>query len=107
MFGLFRPTCPCDPAAKSWLEERLGWLARQVGLHILLEGPIILPTDEFFPDPYDRSPKAVRRMFPRVCTYIEGDPDAGESKRFTAPTPPGILAIAPALGLAAGRGARG
>ena len=23
MFNLFRPTCPCDPAAKAWVEERL------------------------------------------------------------------------------------
>jgi hypothetical protein len=45
MFGWFRPTCPCDPAAKRWVEERLRWLTRQFGLHILLERPIILPTD--------------------------------------------------------------
>jgi hypothetical protein len=37
MFGWFRPGCPCDPAAKSWVEERLQWLSKQFGLHILLE----------------------------------------------------------------------
>ena len=61
MFGWFRPTCPCDPAAKRWVEGRLQWLSRQFGLHVLLERPIILPTDEFFPNPYDGSPTAVRR----------------------------------------------
>ena len=44
MFGWFRPTCPCDPAAKQWVEDRLQWLTRQFGLHILLERPIILPS---------------------------------------------------------------
>jgi hypothetical protein len=67
MFGLFRPTCPCDAEAKRWLEDRLRWLSSQFGLHILLERPIILPTDEFFPDPYFYSAKfggGVRRKVP-------------------------------------------
>jgi len=99
---LFRPTCPCDPAAKRWVEDRLRWLAGQFGLHILLEGPIILPTDEFFPDPYDGSPKAVRRMFRRVCTYMEVDPEAVEIKLFTDPTPGPMAALDPLRGFAAG-----
>jgi hypothetical protein len=82
MFGWFRPRCPCDPAAKRWTEERLQWLARQFGLHILLERPIILPTSEYFPDPWDGSPKAVRRMFRRVCEYMHVDPDSIELKLF-------------------------
>ena len=75
MFGWFGPTCPCDPAAKRWVESRLQWLTQQFGLHILLERPIILPTPEFFPDPWDGSPKAVRAMFRRVCGYMGVDPD--------------------------------
>src|SRR3954451_13366490 len=75
MFGWFRPTCPCDPAAKRWVEERLQWLTRQFGLSILLERPVILPTDEFFPDPYDGTPKTVKLMFNRVCDYMGVDPD--------------------------------
>lgn len=102
MFGWFRPTCPCDPAAKRWVEERLQWLARQFGLHILLERPVILPTDEFFPDPYDGSPNAVRRLFRRVCNYMEVDPDAVEMKLFTDRTPGSMAAIDPARGFAAG-----
>jgi len=75
MFGWFAPSCPCDPAAKRWMEDRLKWLAKQFGLHILLEAPVILPTAEFFPDPWDGSPKAVRRMFRRVCGYMHVNPD--------------------------------
>lgn len=75
MFGWFRPSCPCDPAAKRWTEERLRWLSKQFGLHIMLERPIILPTNEYFPDAWDSSKKAGRRMFHRVCEYMGVDPD--------------------------------
>jgi hypothetical protein len=102
MFGWFRPTCPCDPAAKRWLEDRLQWLSRQFGLHILLERPIILPTDAFFPDPYDGSPQAVRRLFRRVCKYMEVNPDAVDIQLSTDRTPGSIMDIDPTQGFAAG-----
>jgi hypothetical protein len=102
MFGWFRPTCPCDPAAKSWVENRLQWLSRQFGLHILLERPIILPTDAFFPDPYDGSPKTARKMFRRVCGYMGVDPESVEIKLFTDRTPGSLVAIDPSAGFAAG-----
>ena len=102
MFGWFQPVCPCDPAAKQWVEQRLQWLTRQFGLHILLERPIILPTEEYFPDPWDGSKKAVRRMFGRVCGYMGVDPDEMELKLFDDPTPHSVHAIDPTLGFAAG-----
>jgi hypothetical protein len=83
MFGWFAPTCPCDPVAKQWVEDRLSWLSQQFGLHILLERPIILPIAEFFPDPWDGSRKAVRCMFRRVCEYMMVDPEDVELKIFT------------------------
>jgi hypothetical protein len=75
MFGLFQPTCPCDPAAKRWVEGRLRWLTEQFGLPMLLEWPIILPTPSFFPDPWDGTEKAARTMFRRVCDYMRVEPD--------------------------------
>lgn len=102
MFGWFRPTCPCDPEAKRWVEDRLQWLTRQFGLHIFLERPVILPTDQFFPDPYDGSPKAVKRMFRRVCSYMQVDPDDVEIKLYTDQTPGSVVAIDPTRGYAAG-----
>jgi hypothetical protein len=103
MFGWFRPTCPCDPAAKRWVEDRLQWLARQFGLHILLERPIVLPTEEFFPDAYDGSLKAARRLFERVCGYMEVDPDTMELKLYMDRTPGSVFANDPSRGFAAGR----
>ncbi len=102
MFGWFRPTCPCDPAATRWVEERLKWLSKHFGLHILLERPVILPTPEFFPDPWDGSPQAVRRMFRRVCQYMAVDPESVEMQLYTDRTPGSISAIDPTRGFAAG-----
>jgi hypothetical protein len=102
MFGWFRPSCPCDPAAKCWVEDRLQWLTRQFGLHLLLERPVILPTDDFFPDPYDGSPKTVRLMFRRVCDYMAVDPDDVGIELFTDHTPGSLAALDPGRGFAAG-----
>jgi hypothetical protein len=82
MFSWFRPVCPCDPAAKRWVEDRLRWLTRQFGLHVLLERPIILPTEEFFPDPWDGSTKAACAMFHRVCEYMGVDRTCVELRFF-------------------------
>lgn len=102
MFGWFLPTCPCDPAAKRWVEDSLQWLSRQFGLHILLERPVILPTAEFFPDPWDGSTKAARTTFRRVCSYMNIDPGTVELKFFNDPTPHSIHMIDPTRGFAAG-----
>jgi hypothetical protein len=75
MFGLFRPSCPCDPAAKAWVEERLQWLVEEFDDTCLSGRPVILPTPEFFPDPYDGSKKAVRALLDRVCDYMGVVPD--------------------------------
>jgi hypothetical protein len=70
MFGWFRPTCPVDAAAKAWIEERMQWLAGEFAEELGYEFRVIEPTPEFFPDPYDGSRKAVRRLFERVCGYM-------------------------------------
>lgn len=68
---LFPPSCPCDPAAKEWVEERLEWLAEEFDDHAFNGRRVVLPTAEFFPDPYDGSTKAARRVFNRVCEYMD------------------------------------
>jgi hypothetical protein len=56
---LFSPSCPCDPAAKHWVEERLQWLSEEFDDHAFNGRHLVLPTPEFFPDPYDGSKGAV------------------------------------------------
>ncbi|HKB02043.1 MAG TPA: hypothetical protein VKD90_07475 [Gemmataceae bacterium] len=75
MFGWFRPTCPCDPAAKAWVEERLQWLVEEFDDTCFSDRHVMLPTPEFFPDPYDGSKKAVRTLLDRVCEYMGVLPD--------------------------------
>jgi len=71
MFGwLFGSACPLDPHAKAWVETRLAWLRDEFGADDLYGGPVILPTPEFFPDPYDGSRRAVFDLFDRVCDYM-------------------------------------
>lgn len=72
---LFRPSCPCDPAAKAWVEERLEWLAEEFEDSAFTGRRIVLPTPELFPDPYDGSKKAVRKLLNRVCGYMDVVPD--------------------------------
>jgi len=72
---LFPPSCPCDPAAKAWVEERLHWLSEEFEDHAFNGRRIVLPTPEFFPDPYDGSKRAVRALLNRVCEFLDVVPD--------------------------------
>lgn len=72
---LFPPSCPCDPAAKAWVEERLEWLADEFDDSAFSGRRVVLPTPEFFPDPYDGSKKSVRLLLNRVCEYMDVVPD--------------------------------
>jgi hypothetical protein len=76
MLGWFRPTCPCDPAAKAWVEDRLRWLSGQFDEHAFNGRPLVLPTPAFFPDSYDGSRRAARALLGRVCTYMGVDRDS-------------------------------
>ena len=74
MFGWFASSdCPADFRAKTWVEDQLEWLSGEFPdwLH---EHPVVEPTARFFPDEYDRSPRAVRRMVDRVCRYMDVAP---------------------------------
>lgn len=72
---LFKPSCPCDPAAKGWVEERLAWLADEFDDHAFNGRRIVLPAPQFFPDPYDGTKIAVRGLLDRVCEYMDVVPD--------------------------------
>ena len=71
MFGwLFGSDCPLDPPGKAWVEDRLAWLRDEFGADELYGRAFVLPTPEFFPDPYDGSRDAVFPLFDRVCDYM-------------------------------------
>jgi hypothetical protein len=71
MFGLFKPTCPCDSAAKDWVERRLQWLVEEFDDTVFTGRQVVRPMPDFFPDAYDGSKKAVRTLLDRVCEYMD------------------------------------
>jgi hypothetical protein len=73
MFGWFRPRCPVEPDQKSWTEQRMAWLTRQFGLERLHDVTVILPTPEYFPDPYAGTRQDAKALFERVCRYMDVD----------------------------------
>lgn len=82
MFGWFSPKCPVDPGMKRWIEARVGWLLGQFGETKVLSAPMILPNEEFYPDVYDESEEAGRRLFARSCEYMHFDPARVELKFY-------------------------
>jgi hypothetical protein len=82
MFGFFRPTCPVDPCAKAWIEDRLEWLAGEFDRDVFTRRAVVLPLQEFFPDNYDASDESVRALLNRVCRYMDADPARVELNLF-------------------------
>lgn len=75
MFGWFRPTCPVDLATKTWIEQRFQWLTEEFSSKKLVDREVILPTPEYFPEPYDGSKKSAKKLLYRVCRYMEIEPE--------------------------------
>jgi tetratricopeptide (TPR) repeat protein len=83
MFDWFQPKCPVDADVKRWIERRTAWLIDQFGWPCLRGRATILPTAEYFPDPYDGSPEEVRRLLDRVCRYMDVDPGRVELEFYS------------------------
>jgi hypothetical protein len=81
MWGLFKskpPPCPVEDDYRQWLEGRWGWLSEQLGADTPRQVQVVLPTPEFFPDPFHGKPEDVPPMFARVARYM-----GVESQPFT------------------------
>lgn len=74
MFGWFRPRCPLDLREKVWIEYWTRWLIDQLGVDRIRKAPVILPTQEFFPDPFEPTSAAIESVYRRVCGYLGIDP---------------------------------
>jgi HEAT repeat protein len=70
MFGWFAPKCPLDTWEKTWTETRMRWLADKFGIDRALKAEVVLPTEEYFPEPYQPTPEDARRMMERLCGYM-------------------------------------
>ncbi len=70
MLGWFSPRCPLGTWEKTWTEVRMRWLAEQFGIDQLLGAPVVTPTEEFFPDPYDGDAAGARRLLDFLCGFM-------------------------------------
>jgi tetratricopeptide (TPR) repeat protein len=84
MFGWFRRAeCPISPEDERWIDHRMAWLVEQFGKARLHETQVILPTPEFFPEPFDGTEEDALVLLHRVCTYMGIDPDRVELQLYS------------------------
>jgi hypothetical protein len=69
MFG-FRPRLPIAEEERLWVDEGLRRLSRMLGASRMQNAKVVLPTDEFFPDPYAPNEAGVEALFCRICGYM-------------------------------------
>jgi hypothetical protein len=82
VFGLTRPKLPITEEKQRWIDGSFLRLASLVGAQRLLEATVVLPTPQHFPDRYDRSKDALRRMFHRVAIWMKMNPADTDLKLF-------------------------
>lgn len=73
MFGL-RAKLPLHDEERLWVDEGFRRLSRMLGSSRLLNAPVVLPTDQFFPDAYEPNERGLTAIFRRVCGYMNVDP---------------------------------
>lgn len=79
----FTPKCPVGVEDKVWIEESMLWLIEEFGGDTLRDRTVVLPTDEFFPDPFSEEEDDVRALVNRVCGYMGVRPERVELNLFT------------------------
>lgn len=89
--GIFRPTCPVGELERLWVEEMLSWCAAQFGPRTL-RTPVVLPTSEWFPDPYSGTEPQVRALVDSVGEFmgVHGDRLVVEVNSGRDPLPEGM-----------------
>ncbi len=67
----FAPKLPVSDEERLWVDQSFARLETLLGRHRMLDAEVVLPTAEHFPDPYDKSPASVEKLFQRVCDYMK------------------------------------
>jgi hypothetical protein len=81
MFG-FSPKLPVSDEQRLWTDEGFRCLEKLLGRRRMLDARVVEPTAEDFPDPYDKTPQAVEKLFSRVCAYMRIDRRSVELEIF-------------------------
>jgi hypothetical protein len=72
----FTPRCSVDTETKEWIENAFEWLIEDLGIDVIRDVDVILPTEEYFPEPFDGSRASIRKMADRICEYMDVDSDS-------------------------------
>src|SRR5215468_3291302 len=72
MLGLAQKM-PVTPDDRRWVDTGFLRLEKLLSRRRMLDAEVVLPDAEHFPDPYDKSWTATRRMLDRVCSYMRVD----------------------------------
>jgi hypothetical protein len=73
MFDNVRPpsrSCPLDAETKDWLDARASWLVYQFGRERIASCRMILPTADFFPDPFLATEDGARQVLDTLCDVL-------------------------------------
>jgi hypothetical protein len=70
---MFATRCPVEPTEQRWIEESMAWFRTEFGDR-QLRGPVVTPTDTFFPGRHDGSVADIRQIVAVVCGYASVDP---------------------------------
>lgn len=66
-----RAKCSVDNEEKEWIEKYMLWLMKEFGDCKSIR--VVLPTKEFFPDPYVGDEESAVQVVKRVCSYMRVD----------------------------------
>lgn len=82
------PICPITDEDRDWIDQSLGWLASEFGIHRLRSVPVITPTSEYFPNPYAGSDEDAGEIFSSICRWMGVDASTVELAFFSEDEPP-------------------
>jgi hypothetical protein len=69
-----RPRLPISADQQKWVDDGFRRLSRMLGSSRMTGARVVLPTDEFFPDPWNPGPDGLHTLFRRVCGHMHVDP---------------------------------
>lgn len=72
MFG-FERKLPVSNQERVWVDQGFRRLEKMLGKKRMLDSELVRPDDNYFPDPYNKTPAAAERLFERVCSYMGVD----------------------------------
>lgn len=80
------PKLPITDEDRQWVDQGFCRLEKLIGRRRLLRAKVVLPTPEYFPDPYDGTAATLEMLFYRVCDYMEVNRSSVELEVFADET---------------------